>query len=129
MGETDARTLLLEAIEGSLQQPVQPQQPAELHQELQQNVAARATWWSHVRDQFFLGEESDAQGATHRQKRLRGSRQRSRRPSSAASRATRVRFLTQRARVVSSRVSRVWTARRAHAPPPQNQVSVGGQPE
>ena len=58
MGENDARTLLLEAIEGSLQQPVQPQQPTELHQELQQNVAARATWWSHVRDRFFLGDES-----------------------------------------------------------------------
>ena len=58
MGETDARTLLLEAIEGSLQQPVQPQQPTELHQELQQHDTARATWWSHVRDRFFLGDES-----------------------------------------------------------------------
>ena len=58
MGENDVRTLLLEAIEGSLRQPIQPQQPAELHQELRQNVIARATWWSHVRDRFFLGDES-----------------------------------------------------------------------
>ena len=59
MGENDARTLLLEAIEGSLQQPVGgTQQPSELPGELQQNVGARATWWNHVRDRFFMGDET-----------------------------------------------------------------------
>ena len=59
MGENDARTLLLEAIEGSLQQPVGgTQQPSELPGELQQNVGARATWWNHVRDRFFMSDET-----------------------------------------------------------------------
>ena len=57
MGESEARTLLLEAIEGSLQQPLQAQQLSEIPRDLQRPIEARRTWWNHVRDRFFLGDD------------------------------------------------------------------------
>ena len=128
MVENDVRTLLLEAIEGSLLQPVGAQQQSELPGELQQNVNARATWWSHVRDRFFMGDE------TRMLRELLIDRNAFEDlvnavvdlPLQRRGRRAFV-FTHRRTSPVSPRVSRIWTSRRAHAPPPENQVPVGSQ--
>ena len=126
MGENEARTLLLKAIEGSLQQPEPPQHTNELTGDVLQNVRATVTWWSHVRDRFLLWRVSDAPRAARRQKQLRiWSTQSPAFHFSAAVDANSFSH-TKSTRRSCTRFS-LSTQRCAHVPPPENQVPVGSQ--
>ena len=126
MGENEARTLLLEAIEGSLQQPEPPQHTNELNGDVRQTVLAMGTWRSHELDRFFLGMSllfSASCTSTETRSRIWSTQS----PTFlSAPRSAPVRFLTQRARVALARVSRFWTQCCPHAPP-DNQLPVGSQ--